>query len=133
MEYKNPRLTADGAIIQSGKILLIKRNIDPYKGKWALPGGHIEYGERVEDGVIREVLEETGLSAEIEKIIGVYSDPNRDPRGHTVTIVYKLNVIGGTLQGGDDASDAKFFELNNLPELAFDHDKIVEDVIKELK
>ena len=133
MEYKNPRLTVDGVVIQSNKLLLIKRDIEPFKGKWALPGGHVEYGEKVEEAVVREVSEETGLNTKIEKIIGVYSDPDRDPRGHTVSIVYKLDMIDGELKGGDDASDAKFFEIDKLPDLAFDHEKIVKDVITELK
>ena len=83
--------------------------------------------------MVREVSEETGLNTKIEKIIGVYSDPDRDPRGHTVSIVYKLDMIDGELKGGDDASDAKFFEIDKLPDLAFDHEKIVKDVITELK
>jgi len=130
MEYKNPKLTADGAILKDGKILLIKRKNNPYKDKWALPGGFVEYGERVENTVVREVLEETGLKAAVKEIIGVYSDPNRDPRGHTITIVYLLDFIKGELKSGDDAADAKFFNLDDLPDLAFDHDKIINDIIR---
>ena len=132
MEYKRPRLTVDGAIVKDKKLLLIKRNIDPYKDKWALPGGHVEYGERVEDAVIREVFEETGLKGKIAKIVGVYSDPNRDPRGHTITIVFMLKIISGELKSGDDASDAHFFDINDLPDLAFDHNIVVKDIFKEL-
>jgi 8-oxo-dGTP diphosphatase len=128
MKYKNPRLTVDGAIVQDDSILLIKRNIIPFKNRWALPGGHVEYDEKVEDAAVREVLEETGLKVEIEKLFGVYSDPGRDPRGHTVTIVYLMNVVGGKLKSGDDASDARFFELEKLPPLAFDHNKIINDI-----
>lgn len=133
MKYKKPRLTVDGAIVQESKILLIKRNINPFKNRWALPGGHVEYGEKVEDAAVREVLEETGLKVEIEKLFGVYSEPGRDPRGHTVTIVYLMNVVGGKLKSGDDASDARFFELEKLPQLAFDHNKIINDIKMRLK
>ncbi|MCJ7572314.1 MAG: NUDIX hydrolase [Candidatus Thermoplasmatota archaeon] len=133
MKYKNPRLTVDGAIVSEDKILLIKRNKFPFKDRWALPGGYVEYGEKVEDAVIREVLEETGLKVEIKKLFGVYSDPDRDPRGHTVTIVYLMNAIDGKLESDDDASDVRFFELEKLPELAFDHKKIINDVIRWLK
>ena len=130
MTVKSPKLTVDGIIIKDGKILLVKRKNDPFKGKWALPGGFVEYGEKTEDAVAREVLEETGLKTTVDKTIGVYSDPNRDPRGHTITVVYKLDIKGGELESGDDASDAKFFDVNQLPELSFDHDKIIENVLR---
>jgi len=130
MTVKSPKLTVDGIIIKDGKILLVKRKNDPFKGKWALPGGFVEYGEKTEDAVAREVLEETGLKTTVDNTIGVYSDPNRDPRGHTITVVYKLDVKGGELKSGDDASDAKFFDVNQLPELSFDHDKIIENVLR---
>ena len=133
MNYKSPRLTVDGAILKDKKILLIKRKNEPYKGKWALPGGFVEYGEKVEDTAVREVYEETGLKTKIRDIIGIYSDPNRDPRGHIVTIVYLLDIQGGKLKGSDDASDAKFFDLKNLPDLSFDHDIIIKDVIRRIE
>jgi len=130
MTVKSPKITVDGIIIKGGEILLVKRKNDPFKGKWALPGGFVEYGEKTEDAVVREVLEETGLKATVYKTIGVYSDPNRDPRGHTITVVYKLDIKGGKLKSGDDASDAKFFDVNQLPELSFDHNKIIENVLR---
>jgi 8-oxo-dGTP diphosphatase len=133
MNYKSPRLTVDGAILKDKKILLIKRKNEPYKGKWALPGGFVEYGEKVEDTAVREVYEETGLKTKIRDIIGIYSDPNRDPRGHIVTIVYLLDIQGEKFKGNDDASDAKFFDLKNLPDLSFDHDIIIKDVIRRIE
>jgi 8-oxo-dGTP diphosphatase len=133
MTYKSPKLTADGAILKDRKILLIKRKNEPFKGKWALPGGFVEYGEKVEDAVVREVSEETSLETKIIDIIGVYSDPNRDPRGHIVTVVYLLDIQGGKLQSNDDASDAKYFDLDNLPELSFDHNIILRDVNRRIK
>jgi 8-oxo-dGTP diphosphatase len=132
MNYKYPRITTDGAIIKDKKILLIKRKNNPYKGKWALPGGFVEYKERVEDAVVREVFEETGLKTKVRDLIGIYSDPNRDPRGHTITIVYLLDILSGELKSGDDAYDANFFDLKDLPELAFDHDIILKDVIRRM-
>ena len=132
MSYKSPKLTVDGVVLSDDKILLIKRKNDPFRGKWALPGGFVEYGEKVEDAVLREIYEETGLKTSIIKNFGVYSDPNRDPRGHTVSIVYLLDIIGGNLTGGDDASDAKFFKLDELPDLSFDHDIIIKDVLRSL-
>jgi 8-oxo-dGTP diphosphatase len=132
MNYKYPRITTDGAIIKDKKILLIKRKNNPYKDKWALPGGFVEYKERVEDAVVREVFEETGLKTKVRDLIGIYSDPNRDPRGHTITIVYLLDILSGELKSGDDAYDANFFDLKDLPELAFDHDIILKDVIRRM-
>ena len=129
MSYESPKLTVDGVISKDGKILLIKRKNKPFKGKWALPGGFVNYGEKTEDAVIREIFEEVGLKTKIKNLIGVYSDPNRDPRGHTVSIVYSLDIYGGELMSGDDAVDARFFDINNLPELSFDHKKIIEGLL----
>ncbi len=132
MQYRNPKLTVDGIVFEEGKVLLVKRKREPFKGRWALPGGFVNYNERVEDAVVREVKEETNLETEIDYLFGVYSDPDRDPRGHTVSIVYVLKRRGGTLRGGDDAEDARFFPLDELPELAFDHGKILSDFRRKI-
>ena len=129
MKFKSPNLTVDGIIFRGNTILLIKRKHEPFEGKWALPGGFVEYGETTEKAVIREILEETGLETKVKKLLGVYSDPNRDPRGHTVSVVYLLDELGGKLKGRDDASEAKFFQENQLPELSFDHEKIIKDYL----
>jgi len=129
MNYKSPKLTVDGIVLEDKKILLIKRKNQPFKGMWALPGGFVEYDEKTEDATVREVLEETGLKTKINHLAGVYSDPNRDPRGHTVSIVYVLNICNGELKSGDDACNAKFFDLKNLPDLSFDHKVIIKDVL----
>lgn len=131
--YLKPSLTVDGIIIQNKKLVLIKRANPPYKGKFALPGGFVEYNETVEDAVVREIKEETGLKTKIKSLSGVYSDPKRDPRGHTVSVVFELSVKGGKLKSGSDAKEAKFFPLNKIPKLAFDHDKIVGDYLKMRK
>ena len=130
MNYKAPKITTDGIIIKDKEILLIKRKNSPFQGKWALPGGFVEYGETTEDAVKREVNEETGLNTRIKNLAGVYSDPNRDPRGHTITVVYILEIINGHIVAEDDACEAKFFNVKKLPDLSFDHSKIISDVLK---
>jgi 8-oxo-dGTP diphosphatase len=82
--------------------------------------------------MMREMVEETGLQIKIRVLLGVYSDPHRDPRGHTVTVAYLVERVGGTLNAGDDASSVKFFKMNELPALAFDHARIVQDAFKRL-
>jgi 8-oxo-dGTP diphosphatase len=131
--FLKPSLTEDAVIIQKKKLVLIKRANPPFKGKYALPGGFVEYNETVEDAVVREMEEETGLKTEVKSLLGVYSDPNRDPRGHTVSVVFELSVKGGKLKSGSDAREAKLFSFDKIPKLAFDHDKIIEDFLKKQK
>jgi len=132
MKYKSPRLTVDGVVLNEKKILLVKRKNEPYKDKWALPGGFVEYGEKVEEAVVREVFEETGLETKIIDLIGIYSDPNRDPRGHIVSVVYLLKMNKGVIKGGDDATEAKFFNIDKLPDLSFDHNIIIRDILRRI-
>jgi len=120
-------LTVDAIIPYQGKIVLIKRLNEPYKGFYALPGGIVEYGERVEDAVLREVEEETGLKGEIHSLVGVYSDPDRDPRGHFVSVCFIVIPKGGELKAGSDAKEVGLFSLDDLPKLAFDHEKMIKD------
>ena len=129
-----PVLTVDAVAIDNDKILLIKRKYEPFKGKWALPGGRVECGERVEEAVLRELKEETGLDGEIVRLVGVYSDPNRDPRGHYVTVVFLVKVKG-ELRANTDAEEAKWFPLSEVPwdDLAFDHAKIIKDALRLVK
>jgi 8-oxo-dGTP diphosphatase len=126
-------LTVDAIIPYEGKIVLIKRGHDPFKGCYALPGGIVEYGEKVEDAVLREVKEETGLDGKIYKLVGVYSDPARDPRGHFVSICYVVVPVGGELKAGSDAKEVELFPLDSLPELAFDHGKMIKDAEGDLR
>jgi len=130
MSCKNPSITADGILLKDKQILLVQRKNEPFKGKWALPGGFVEYGEKTEDTVVREVFEETGLKTKICGLAGVYSDPERDPRGHTITVAYVLEITSGTLKASDDASAVKFFKVNKLPTLSFDHEIIINDAIQ---
>jgi 8-oxo-dGTP diphosphatase len=128
--FRNPTLTADGIVLVNGRIVLIRRGNEPGKGRYALPGGFVEYGERLEDCAVREVLEETGLRTEPLDLVGMYSDPNRDPRGHLVSAVFFLRSIGGELKAGDDAQSVELFDLDRLPPLAFDHKRIISDFMR---
>jgi ADP-ribose pyrophosphatase YjhB (NUDIX family) len=124
---KTPYLTVDCIIRYQGGIILIERRYPP-KG-WALPGGFVEIGETVEQAVRREMKEETNLELANLKLFGVYSDPARDPRFHTVSVVYTADGKG-VLQGGSDAKVAKVFKLNELPEeIPFDHRGIIGDYV----
>lgn len=128
-EYKNPALTVDAIIVDDGNIVLVQRLNNPYKDYWALPGGFVEYGEKVEHAAIREAKEETGLNIKLNKLVGVYSDANRDPRGHTVSVVYMASIVGGQLKSDSDAKDVQYFEISELNkmDLAFDHKQILND------
>ncbi|DAC72684.1 MAG TPA: ADP-ribose pyrophosphatase [Thermoplasmata archaeon] len=132
MKPRSPALTVDGILFERSSVLLVQRKHEPFQGAWALPGGFVEYGERTEEAVVREVFEETGLKTKIRSLLGVYSDPHRDPRGHTVTVAYLMDRVGGELNAGDDASSAKFFKPNELPTLAFDHAIIVKDAFERV-
>ncbi len=133
-KYRNPALTVDTIIIKDSQVVLIKRRNDPYKDSWALPGGFVEYGEKVENAAVREAKEETSLDINLEKLVGVYSDPDRDPRGHTVTVAYIASIRNGKLESDSDAKDAKLIEISKLPDekLAFDHEKIISDALELL-
>jgi 8-oxo-dGTP diphosphatase len=120
-----PSPTTDVIIDVGGRIVLVERRFEP-KG-WALPGGFIELGESAATAAVREVQEETGLVPTLTELFHVYSDPGRDPRRHTLTVVY-LGVATGEPRGGDDAARALLFTADTLPSpLAFDHARILDD------
>jgi 8-oxo-dGTP diphosphatase len=124
-----PLIAADAIIeladLPGRPIVLIERRFPP-EG-WAIPGGFVDVGESLEHAAIREALEETGLNVRLKALLGIYSDPARDPRGHTVTAVYVAEA-SGTPQAADDAKNVKIAHLNELPEpLAFDHAMVLED------
>jgi 8-oxo-dGTP diphosphatase len=126
-----PLLTVDGILRnREGRFLLIRRKNPPYRGRWALPGGFVDVGETVEAACAREMLEETGLAVTVERLIGVYSDPKRDPRGHTVGIAFACSCKDGHAIAGDDAADAAWLTLEEARPLAFDHEKILEDYLR---
>ena len=127
-EYKIPSLTADIFIYNDElNFILIKRKNEPFKDCWALPGGFVEYGETVENAAIREAKEETSIDVELESLVNVYSKPDRDPRGHTVTVVYTAKGDFNTKKADSDAKDIGIFSKDELDtlELAFDHKKII--------
>jgi len=131
--WRKPSVTADGIVLKGNEIVLIKRGKEPFKGSYALPGGFLNYGERLEECAVREVLEETGVKTKVVELVGIYSSPDRDPRGHFVTAVYHLEPVGGMLKAGDDAKDAEWVPLDKLPKFAFDHGKIVQDFLSRRK
>ncbi len=136
VKHQTPSLTADIFIYDDDfKFILIKRKNEPYKDYWALPGGFIEYGESVEEGAIREAKEETSIDVELEYLVGVYSKPDRDPRGHTVTVAYTAKGNLDAKKADSDASDINIFSINELDKLniAFDHEKIIKDCINKAK
>ena len=124
--YVAPALTVDAVLLKGHEVLLVRRAREPFAGAWALPGGFVDVGERVEDAARRELVEETGLKGDIVDLLGVWSDPARDPRGHTVSVVFVCKVSGIVdLAAGDDAAEARWYDLDKLPELAFDHAEIL--------
>lgn len=128
-ERKTPRLTVDIIIEVGDGIVLIKRK-NPPPG-WAIPGGFVDYGETLEEAALRETKEETSLELENLRQFHAYSDPSRDPRGHTVSVVFTADGIG-TPRAASDAKEIDVFTQDNLPEkIAFDHRKILEDYFRK--
>jgi 8-oxo-dGTP diphosphatase len=129
---KTPALTTDCVVCDhDGRVLLIRRKNEPFKGAYALPGGFVDIGETTEAACRREVLEETGLAVGELQLVGVYSDPSRDPRGHTVSIAYTtLLPWAPRPQAGSDAEEAEWIEDWRTLVLAFDHAEIIEDAEK---
>lgn len=126
---KSPILAVDGIFLRGKKILLVKQNKYPFFGSWVIPGGHVDYGETVERAIKREMKEELGVSVKIKKLFGVYSDPKRDPRYHTASVVYLLEKGKGRIRLSEEASEFNYFPLNNLPKkIGFDHRKIISDL-----
>lgn len=130
-KYRNPLVTVDIIIEINGGIVLIERSITPYG--WALPGGFVDYGESLESSAIREAKEETSLDIKIEEQFHTYSDPDRDPRHHTVTTVF-IAKGGGSPKAADDAKNLSIFNETNLPyPIVFDHGKIISDYFRYKK
>jgi 8-oxo-dGTP diphosphatase len=126
---KTPALTVDCVIFDGhGRALLIRRKNEPFKDAYALPGGFVEIGETVEDACRREIREEAGLELGAVRLLGVYSDPKRDPRGHTVSVVFLARLPDGAVpHAGSDAAGAEWVEDWRTLTLAFDHAQILED------
>lgn len=126
--FRQPRLTVDLIIEVDGGVVLIERKNPPHG--WALPGGFVDYGETLEQAAVREALEETGLHVTRVRPFGAYSDPDRDPRGHTVSFVFSGRARG-VPKGMDDARRAAVFPWDALPPLVFDHERILSDYRKK--
>ena len=126
---ETPKLMVDVVIWDEEGVVLIQRANDPYKGQWALPGGFVEIGETVEAAAVRETEEETGLTVEIERFVGVYSDPGRDPRGHNVSVAFLGRVVNGRMQAATDASEVEILDPSTV-DLAFDHARIIADAMR---
>jgi 8-oxo-dGTP diphosphatase len=129
-----PKLTVDAVVFdRAGRLLLIKRKSPPFKGCYALPGGFVETGETVEEAARRELKEETGITVESQRLVGVYSKPGRDPRGHVVSIAFLMKTRAAKPAAGDDAAAAEFVDDWRAKPLAFDHAEIVADAVALLR
>jgi ADP-ribose pyrophosphatase YjhB (NUDIX family) len=129
VSYRNPVPAAGVVLVENGEILMVRRKFDPRAGLWTLPAGFVEYDEHVEACAVRETEEETGLRVETTCLFGAYMAMD-DPRVQVVLLLYLARRTGGTLSPGDDASEARFFPLDNTPaEIAFKaHEQALADV-----
>ncbi len=127
--YPRPAVTVDAILISSKRsVLLIERGRDPFKGTWALPGGFVDMDESLEAACKRELEEETGIQIREVKQFKAYGDVNRDPRHRTISVVFYAQTETELLpEAGDDAANARWFPLSDLPVLAFDHARILEE------
>ena len=136
-KYPRPAVTTDCVVFgfdgHDLKILLIERGSEPYKGAWAFPGGFLEMDETAEQGALRELKEETGLDLRNIKQVGAFSDVNRDPRDRVITIAFYALAKMDAVEGGDDAAQARWFALNEVPRLAFDHEEILRKTLKKIR
>jgi 8-oxo-dGTP diphosphatase len=132
-DYQDYVYTCVDVIITNdeGKILLTKRNVDPFKNSWIIPGGRMKLGELPTKTAKREIFEETGLEIKIEKLYGVYADPNRDPRCFTASIIYVAKISSGKMIKTLEVSDYKWVSKDEIPEnMGFDHGDIIKDYFK---
>jgi 8-oxo-dGTP diphosphatase len=130
-QYRNPTPTVDVILERDSNVLMVRRKNDPFKDHLSLPGGFVNEGETVEDAMKREAMEETSLEVHPIEILGVYSDPTRDPRKHIMTVVFIGIIVGGTNRAGDDAASTEWIKLADLKrqqhQIAFDHAQILHD------
>ncbi len=133
-EYPRPMVTVDVVAVAPGKqgleLLLIRRGNDPFKGKWALPGGFLDLDEELEESAVRELLEETGVEAKELRQIGAFGKIGRDPRGRTINVAF-LAVLDESHapRAGDDAAEARWFPADEPPDMAFDQNEILEKAV----
>lgn len=135
-EYPRPALTVDAVVFckknEKLNVLLIQRKNNPYQDCWALPGGFVDMDELIDHAANRELEEETTLKHVDLKRLDVYDSIDRDPRGRTISVVYygEVEESNSAVKGEDDAKQAKWFSIESLPSLAFDHDQVLKDAIK---
>jgi 8-oxo-dGTP diphosphatase len=129
-QFNSPVLAVDCVIFDDDAVVLVKRKYNPFKGQYALPGGGVEIGESVEQACQREMKEETGMDVSYLRLIGVYSDPGRDPRGHVVSVAYLADADISKMKAGSDAAEVELVKNWRDCGLAFDHRKIIEDARK---
>ena len=140
-QYPRPALTVDCVIFgldveqEDLRVLLIERGLEPFEGMWAIPGGFVPPGESVEEAARRELQEETGLKDVFLEQLYTFGDPERDPREHVVSVAHfaLVNLNDHELEAGTDARSAAWFSVNDVPTLAFDHDRILEMALARLK
>ncbi len=136
-DYPRPAVTTDCVIFgydgKELKVLLIERGIEPFKGCWAFPGGFLNMDEDALAGARRELKEETGLENAFIEQFHTFSEPGRDPRGRVITIAHYALVKIQEVEGGDDAAQARWFSIGEVPPLAFDHDRILRMAMSRLK
>ena len=136
-KYPHPSVTTDCVIFgfdgSKLKMLLVQRGLEPYKGCWAFPGGFMKIDESAEEGAARELKEETGLEGAYIRQFHTFTAPQRDPRERVITIAYYALVKMQAVAGGDDAADARWFALDEVPQLAFDHDQILRKAMQALR
>jgi 8-oxo-dGTP diphosphatase len=138
-EYPRPALTVDCVVFgldeQDLKVLLVRRGLPPFEGRWALPGGFVRMEETLDDAARRELREETGLKDVYLEQLYTFGDVRRDPRGRVVSVAYYalVNLADHSVQAATDASDAAWFAASDLPRLAFDHDRILDAASQRLK
>jgi 8-oxo-dGTP diphosphatase len=133
-DYPRPAVCVDVILIsESNKVLLIQRKNEPFADFWAFPGGFVDENEDLLDAAIRELEEETGVRNDDLMQLRAYGTPGRDPRGHVISVVFcGISSQKNEIKAADDAKDAKWFPIDDLPELAFDHKKIMQDFVEEI-
>lgn len=118
VHFTDPKVGVGVMVVEGERLLLVRRSMEPERGKWSIPAGYLDQGEDPQATAAREALEETGLQVEISGLVGVYHNPP-GAGGASLFVLYRARRIGGALQAGDDADAAEFFALDALPELAF--------------
>ncbi len=136
-KYPRPSVTTDCVVFAVGnagmEVLLVQRGAEPFKGRWAFPGGFLNMDESAEQGALRELLEETGVEKAGIRQLHTFTDPGRDPRGRVISIAYYAIIRKQEVKGADDAADARWFALQEVPPLAFDHGRMLQTALEELR